>query len=100
MHYIEVGSLVVVVLVILSLHKYYQCFGFELRIMTSLLCVSGVCLCRGVFACVESCSLQVMGSTRINSLHMVSKAMTGPLMNLHSIIMKEVTAIHFINLVF
>lgn len=64
--------------------------------------MSGFCLCRSVFACVESCSLQAMGSTHINNLHMVSKAMTGPLMNLHSTTMKEVTVSHFVilNLVF
>lgn len=48
-------------------------------------------LVEDVFACVESCSLQVMGSIHINSLHMVSKVTTGPLMNLHSTIMKGVT---------
>ncbi len=62
----------------------------------SLLHVSGFCLCRGVFACAEPCSLQVMGSTRISSLRMVSKATTGPLMNLHSITMKEVTVVLYI----
>lgn len=52
----------------------------------------GFALC-GDFACVEMCSLQVTESTRISSLHMVSKAMTGPLMNPHSTTMKEVTVV-------
>lgn len=63
------------------------------QIIISLWCVSGFCLCRGSFACAELCSPQVMGSTPISSLHMVSKAMTGPLMNLRSTTMKEVTVI-------
>ena len=62
-------------------------------IIISLLYVSGFCLCRGDFACVEMCCLQVMGSTRISSLHMVSKATTGPLMNPHSTTMTEVTVV-------
>lgn len=66
------------------------------RIIFSLLGVSGLCLCRGIFACVESCSVQVTGSTPINSLRMVSKAMTGRLMSRHSTTMKEVTAWHFV----
>lgn len=55
-----------------------------------------VCLAfwRGVFACLELCFQQVTGNTHISSRHMVNKAMTGPLMSLHSIIMKEVIVIY------
>lgn len=84
------------VLIILSLHMYYKCFLASNWIIISLLHASGFCLCRGVFACVELCSLQVMGSTHINSPHMVSKATTGPLMSPHSTTMKEVTVSHFV----
>lgn len=84
-------------LVILSLHMYYcRNVSASKWIIISLLYVSGFRPCRGTFACVESCSLQVTASTRINSLHTVSKAMTGPLMNLHSTTMKEVTTCHLV----
>lgn len=50
------------------------------------------CVHLEVFAFVESCPSQVMASIHISSLHMVSKVTTGPSMNLHSTIMKGVTA--------
>lgn len=42
------------------------------------------------FMCAKSCSVQVTENTHISSLHMVNKAMTGHLMSLLSITMKEV----------
>ena len=49
---------------------------------------------RGVFACVESCSVQVMGNTHINSHHTVNKATRSRLMSLRSITMKQVTIVY------
>lgn len=80
--------------VILSLCMYYECFCFKPNNNFSLVCKWVLPLKRiFFFACAELCSPQVMGSTRISSLHMVSKAMTGPLMNLRSTTMKEVTIV-------
>lgn len=70
---------------------------FKQKIILSVLLLRGFWFCRVVFACVEPCFLQVMESTHINNLHMVSKATRGPLMNPHSTTMKEVTVIHFSN---
>lgn len=75
---------------------YYECFSCNLQIITSLSSVTGFCLSRGVFACVESCSLQVTGSIHINSPLMGNKGMIDHLMNPHNITMKEV--ITFLNL--
>lgn len=80
-------------LVILSLHMYYECFAFKLNNNVLSVWKWVFAFAEEFFACVGSCSLQVTVSTRISSLRTVSKATTGPLMNLHSTTMKEVTVV-------